>query len=67
MRKVIQIIEQEIATVKGHIHRHRGVGAYQDNCRVWGHHLEAYEAILDLVTQAQQPKRRPRVSLDLTK
>jgi hypothetical protein len=65
MSKITQIIEQEIATVKAQIDRHQGVGCYQDNCRVWGYHLEAYETILHLVTQAQLGRKR--VSSRLTK
>jgi hypothetical protein len=55
MSKYIRIIEQEIETTKGWIDRMKGVGTYHDNCVVWGHHIDAYERILDLFRQ--QTKR----------
>jgi uncharacterized protein YukE len=48
MNKYISIIEQEIEAVKGYIERCKGVGTYHDNCVIWGHHLNAYERILEL-------------------
>jgi hypothetical protein len=45
---MIDLIEQEIATLRAFIDRHRGVGCYAEQCRVWGYYLEAYERILRL-------------------
>lgn len=62
MSKYIRIIEQEIKTVKGHIERFKGVGAYYANCVVWGHHLEAYEKVLELFKDELKRKKEQVVS-----
>ena len=54
MRKLIKLIEAEIARTRANIERHQTSGVYVENCRVWGNHLEAYETILRLV----EPQRR---------
>ena len=58
---MIDLIEQEIATLRAVIVRHQGVGCYADNCQIWGHHLDAYEKILLLVKQATAEAGRGKV------
>lgn len=59
MRKLIKLIEAEIARTRANIERHQTSGVYVENCRVWGHHLEAYETILRLVTEPQRRSGKP--------
>jgi hypothetical protein len=56
VRKFLKLIEAEIARTRFNIERHKTSGVYVENCKVWGHHLEAYETILRLITE---PQRRP--------
>lgn len=58
---MIDIIEQEIETLRAVITRHQGVGCYADNCLIWAHHLDAYEKILLLVKQATAEAGRGKV------
>ena len=51
MRYVIKLIEAEIARTRANIERHKSSGVYVENCKVWGHHLEAYETILRLLSE----------------
>jgi hypothetical protein len=63
MNKYIRVIEQEIVTVKGWIERYQGVGAYHDNCVLWGHHVRAYERILELIIrEASRSNQKPELS-----
>ena len=56
MKKLIQLIEAEIARTQANIERHKSSGVYVENSRVWQHHLEAYERILDLISE-QRPRK----------
>lgn len=56
MNRYIRLIEQEIAAVIANIDRHKGCGVFHNNCIVWGHHLAAYQRILEILTEAERPK-----------
>lgn len=56
MNKYIRLVEREIATVAANIDRHKGCGVFHNNCTVWGHHLTAYQRILELLVEAERTK-----------
>lgn len=58
MKKLIQLIEAEIVRTRANIERHKGSGVYVENCRVWNHHLEAYERLLGLISEQGTGKVR---------
>jgi hypothetical protein len=58
MKKLIQLIEAEIARTQANIERHKSSGVWVENCRVWSHHLEAYERLLGVITEQRSGKAR---------